>query len=77
LKAFSRSAPATNQPTTNPLGELVGIVIGVIVMGAMLSKMLPTTFGRGILIAICQMLMALAVGLVLMCIVFAVMAAAG
>jgi hypothetical protein len=69
------SAAGTDQRTRDLLDLLVGIPISMTVTAAMLSKMLPTTFGRGFLIAICQMLIALAVAMVLMAIVFVVMGA--
>lgn len=62
---ISGTAASADSRTMEILGNVVGMPVGMVVMAAILSRMLPTTFGRGLLITICQMLMAAVVGLVL------------
>jgi len=38
------------------LSQLMGLPLGVLTMAAMLSALLPTSFGRGILVSLCVML---------------------
>jgi hypothetical protein len=43
------------------VGRLAGFVISLLIMATMLSAMLPTTFGRAMLVTLCYMLIVLLV----------------
>jgi len=49
----------------NIVAQLVSIPVSLLVMATMLMAMLPTTFGRGILVTLCYMLVVLFVVVVL------------
>ncbi len=42
--------------------QLVAFPLSILVMASMLSALLPTTFGRGLLVALCQLLIAIIIG---------------
>lgn len=56
--------------------QLISLPISLLVMAGMLSMMLPTTFGRGLLVAICQIIVSLLIVGVLVGIFMAVAAIA-
>jgi hypothetical protein len=57
--------------------QLVSFAVGIPIEGGILSLMLPTTFTRGILVALCHMLVVFLIGIVLFAVIFGVMAAVG
>ena len=52
--------------------QLISLPVGLVVMAAMLTAMLPTTFGRALLVAICQIIISLLIVGVIVAIVMAV-----
>ncbi|MFN0050749.1 MAG: hypothetical protein ACKV0T_01070 [Planctomycetales bacterium] len=63
--------------TAQIISSLVSLPIGVLVMSAMLMALLPTTFGRGLLVSLLYLLVGILVGLVIGVIIFAVVAILG
>jgi hypothetical protein len=54
-----------DQKAVTILAQLVSFPVGILVGGGMNAAMLPTTFGRGILVALCQLLIVLFIVIVL------------
>jgi hypothetical protein len=61
--AVGGGAAATGTGVEGPalLLQLVSLPLSLLVMAAMLTAMLPTTFGRGILVALCNLLITILV----------------
>jgi hypothetical protein len=56
------------------LAQLMGLPLGVLTMAAMLSALLPTSFGRGILVSLCVTVINVIVVCIALAITIAVMA---
>jgi hypothetical protein len=56
------------------LAQLMGLPLGVLTMAAMLSALLPTSFGRGILVSLCVTLITIIIIFVVLAVTMAVMA---
>jgi hypothetical protein len=61
--AVGAGAEATGTGAQGPalLFQLISLPVSLLVMAAMLAAMLPTTFGRGILVALCNLLVSILV----------------
>ena len=55
------------------VAELIYFPFGLVIMGAMLSRMLPTTFGRAVLVSLCHMLVTIAVAGILILVAIVVL----
>jgi hypothetical protein len=56
------------------LAQLMGLPFGMLVMAVMLSALLPTSFGRAILVSLCVMLITIIVAFIVVAVVMGVVA---
>ena len=75
--AFGGGFVARNDPSSQLIQSAISMPISLLVMAGMVTAILPTTFGKGILIALLYLLVAIAIGIVIAVPIVLLMVAAG
>jgi hypothetical protein len=77
MLGMTGAAGGDDTTTGNVIVQLIGIPVSLVVMAAMISSMLPTTFGRAFLITLLYLLIGIAIGIIIALIFVAIMFATG
>lgn len=66
---FGAAAGRMNQQSAGLIAQLVSLPVGLLVQAGMLTAMLPTTFGRGILVALLNMVIVIIIVVIIVVLV--------
>jgi hypothetical protein len=72
---FAAAAAGADPNSLGVVAQLASIPVGILVMAVMIHVMLPTSFGRALLVALCYTLIVIVIVIVIALIVFLVTAA--
>ena len=77
LAGGALAAGQANNPAVQAVPTLASIPVGLLVMAGLLTAMLPTSFGRGLLVALIQYAIMLVIGIIVAVIIAVIVIALG